>query len=200
MSHTPAALRGDIMKATIRSTVKTGSIIPNPRNNRVHPPDQLAMLKASIRRFGQPRPVLVRKQNRMLIAGHGIHQGMHELGLPEIEVIFWDVDQKTADEFLLADNRLAEQSHFDRERTRNLLEEAPAEAYPALGFTDEEVAALLNEAGPSISVVEIDTDRVDDRFWINVRGPLPQQAQALKRLQQLMTELPDVEVELGTIA
>jgi hypothetical protein len=125
---------------------------------------------------------------------------MHELGLPEIEVIFWDVDQKTADEFLLADNRLAEHSHFDRERTRNLLEEAPAEAYPALGFTDEEVAALLNEAGPSISVVEIDTDRVDDRFWINVRGPLPQQAQALRRLRQLMTELPDVEVELGTIA
>jgi hypothetical protein len=125
---------------------------------------------------------------------------MRELGLPEIEVIFWDVDQKTADEFLLADNRLAEHSHFDRERTRNLLEETPAEAYPALGFTDEEVAALLNEAGPSISVVEIDTDRVDDRFWINVRGPLPQQAQALRRLRQLMTELPDVEVELGTIA
>jgi ParB-like chromosome segregation protein Spo0J len=186
---------------TTRSTVKTGSIIPNPRNNRVHPPDQLDMLKASIHRFGQPRPVLARKANRMLIAGHGIHQVMGELGVPEIEVILWDVDQKTADEFMLADNRLAERSHFDRGRTRSLLDEAPPEAYPALGFTDEEVAALLADTpiGGIIGVEEVDAERLNDRFWISIRGPLAQQAQALRRLRQVMEELPDIDVELGTV-
>jgi ParB-like chromosome segregation protein Spo0J len=98
---------------TTRQTVAIDSIIPNPRNNRMHPPEQLEMLKASIRRFGQPRPVLVRKTNRMLIAGHGIHQAMRETGATQIDVIWWDVEQNVADEFLLADNRLTELSHFD---------------------------------------------------------------------------------------
>ena len=185
---------------TTRSTVKIETVIPNPRNNRVHPPDQLDMLKASIRRFGQPRPVLVRKQNRMLVAGHGIHRAMVELGEPEIEVVFWDVDQKTADEFLVADNRLAEHSHFDRDRTRALLEDVPDDAFAALGFSTEDVEALFKDAGDTVSIIEIETGAVDDRFWISVHGPLPQQAQALKRLQQLMAELPDVEVDLGTVA
>ena len=187
---------------TSRATLKIETIIPNPRNNRVHPPDQLEMLKASIGRFGQPRPVLVRKQNRMLIAGHGIHRAMRDLGHPEIEVILWDTDQRTADEFLLADNRLAERSHFDRDRTRTLLEEVPQDAYEALGFSTEDVEALFaqNAIGGAITVAEIDTERVNDRFWISIQGPLAQQAHALKRLRELMDELPEVEVELGTVS
>ena len=55
-------------------------------------------------------------------------------------------------------------------------------------------------SGASLVVREIATSDVSDSFWITVRGPLAQQAAALKRLQQLMGELPDVEVDLGTIA
>jgi ParB-like chromosome segregation protein Spo0J len=188
------------MAKTTRSTVKTDSIIPNPRNNRIHPPDQLEMLKASIRRFGQPRPVLVRKHNKMLIAGHGIHRAMTELKQPEIEVVLWDIDQKTADEYLAADNRLAEHSHFDRERTRALLEDVPEDAYAALGFTAEDIEALFKETSDAIMVREVESGDVSDRFWITVQGPLAQQAAALKRLQEVMAEFPDVEVDLGTIA
>ena len=88
------------MKLT-RALVKTDSIIANLRNNRIHPPEQIDMLKASIERFGQPRPVLARKANRILIAGHDIHQAMLALRRPEITALFWDVGQKTADEFIL---------------------------------------------------------------------------------------------------
>jgi ParB-like chromosome segregation protein Spo0J len=185
---------------TTRATVKLASLLPNPRNNRVHEAEQIAMLKASIRRFGQPRPVLARRQNRMLITGHGIYQAMAELGLIEIDVIFWDVDQQTADEFLLADNRLAELSSADPERTRALLEGVPEDAYEALGFSALDIKALLDEGGASLTVREVVTGDVSDQFWISVRGPLAKQAATLKRLQQLMSEFPEVEVELGTIA
>jgi ParB-like chromosome segregation protein Spo0J len=185
---------------TTRATVKIGSIIPNPRNNRIHPPEQLAMLKASIRRFGQPRPVLVRKQNRMIVAGHGIHQAMRELGRTEIDIIAWEVDQKTADEFLLADNRLAERSHFDRDRTQALLEDIPPDALAAVGFTSAEIEMLFKDATAPLAVEEIETAAVEDRFWITIQGPIAQQAFALRRLQELMKQLPDVEVELGNIA
>jgi ParB-like chromosome segregation protein Spo0J len=187
------------MKATSRATVKINSIIPNPRNNRVHPPDQIEMLKASIERFGQPRPVFVRKENRMLIAGHGIHQAMRDLGHGEIDVIFWDVDQKTADEYLLADNRLGELSHFHRDRTLALLEDVTEDAYSALGFTAEDVEALLEKVSKPPEVKQINTGAIADRFWITVQGPMTTQSAALQRIQHFMAEFPDVEIELGTL-
>jgi ParB-like chromosome segregation protein Spo0J len=185
---------------TTRSSAKIDSLIPNPRNNRVHPPEQIEMLKASIERFGQPQAVLARKHNRMLIAGHAIHQAMLELGLPEIEVAFWDIDQPSADEFLLADNRLAELSHFDRDRTRALLESVPEDDFAALGFSTEDIEALFKEAAShAINVYEIDTTQINDEFWISVRGPLADQARALQRLKEIMAEFPGVDVELGTV-
>jgi ParB-like chromosome segregation protein Spo0J len=179
--------------------VKPESLIPNPRNNRVHPPEQLDMLKASIRRFGQPRPVFARKANRMLIAGHGIHQAIRELGLPEIEVIYWDVDQAEADEYLVADNRLAELSHFDRDRTRALLDEVPETDYAALGFSTDDIEALFKDNGQALTVYEIDATTVQDEFWISVRGPLADQARALQRLKEVLAEFPAIDIELGTV-
>jgi ParB-like chromosome segregation protein Spo0J len=166
----------------------------------MHPPEQITMLKSSIERFGQSRPVFARKENRMLIAGHGIHQAMRELGRTEIDVIFWDVDQATADEYLLADNRLGQLSHFDPDRTRALLEDVSDDVFAALGFTAEDVETLLKDGdGKKTTVREIETTEVTDRFWITVQGPLTAQSQALQRIRQMLTEFPDVEVDFGTI-
>jgi ParB-like chromosome segregation protein Spo0J len=185
--------------ATKRATLAPDKVIPNPRNDRKHSRSQLDMLKASIGHFGQPRPILVRAANRMIIAGHGIHQVMTELGR-DIDVLLWDIDQATADQYLVADNRLGELSDSDLERRRELLEGLDDSLFPALGFLPDEVAKLFDEAGHDITVEEVETETVADRFWISVYGPLPQQALALKRLQELMLEIPGVEVELGTIA
>jgi hypothetical protein len=40
---------------------------------------------------------------------------------------------------------------------------------------------------------------VTDDFWIGVRGPMKQQAEALQRVKELMAEFPSVTVELGTV-
>ena len=42
----------------------------NPRNARIHGPEQIEQIRASLREFGWTMPVLVR-ENGMLIAGHG---------------------------------------------------------------------------------------------------------------------------------
>ena len=57
----------------------------------------------------------------MIIAGHGVHQAMAELGRTDIEVLLWDVDQATADQYLIADNRFSELSNSDPARRRELL-------------------------------------------------------------------------------
>jgi hypothetical protein len=181
-----------------RLMLRVDDVIPNPLNDQIHPALQIEMLKESILAFGQPRPVLVRKANRMLISGHGIWQTLRELGRPDIDCLVWDVPQSKADQYLVADNRFTELSNTDPERRRELLEGLSENDFGALGFTAEEVAALF-DGGQPISVMEIETGEVGDHFWINVRGPLAQQPKALKRLQEFMAEFPDVTIDLGTM-
>ena len=147
-------------------------------------------LIASIRRFGQPRPILVRAENCMIIAGHGVHQAMFEAGESEIEVVLWHVDQETADQYMSGDNRFSELSYSDDDRRRALLEEV-GEDLGALGFSQDEVDKILNDGAEDLAIVEIETGEVADEFWISVRGPLAKQALALQRLKQLLGELGD---------
>ena len=67
----------------------------------------------------------------MIIAGHGVHQAMTELGRTDIDVLLWDVDQATADQYLVADNRFGELSSSDPERRRDLLEGLGDDDFPA---------------------------------------------------------------------
>ncbi len=181
-------------------SIPVGSLIPNPRNPRSHPEEQLERLTASIRRFGQPRPVLVRRANSMIIAGHGVTLACARAGMGEVRAVLWDVDQATADAFMLGDNRLGQLGEDDADRIRELLREIGLAGVEAVGFSAAEADELLADAADDIDVIEIATGEVADRFWISVRGPLKHQADVLARLQAMMADLPEVEVELGTTA
>lgn len=182
-----------------RATLRLDQVIPNPRNDNIHPPAQIKLLVENIRRFGQPKPILVRQANHMIIAGHGVHQAMREAGETSIDVFLWDVDQHTADGFLLADNRFSELSHRDADKRRDLLADFAPDDYAALGFGDDDIKSMIEGPAP-LEIHEVETHDVTDTFWISVRGPLAQQAQALSRISEVMAELPGVDVDLGTIA
>jgi hypothetical protein len=146
--------------------------------------------------------VAARPRGHFIRECHGVHQAMMLAGEDHIVVDLWDVDQRTADAFLVADNRLGELSHPDVDRRRDLLRdlELDGEDFAAIGFLPAEVEKLFADDPGSIAVREIQTTEIIDTFWITVRGPMPQQAFALRRLRELLAELPGVEVELGTIA
>jgi ParB-like chromosome segregation protein Spo0J len=177
----------------------TTSLVPNPRNPRQHPEAQIKILMASLRRDGQTKPVLVRKANRMLIAGHGVHDAASRLGLPRLSVVLLDVDQASADRIMAGDNRQSDLSKTDQKRVAELLREIDEVDWLATGFSTDEVTKLLAPVEPADLVVhEIEFDDRRDTFWISVHGPLADQAQALQRLKALMADMPRVEVTLGT--
>lgn len=180
------------------ATLKLDQLIENPRNPRNHPEEQLAMLRASIRKFGQPRPVLVRAANHMLIAGHGLWRAMQAEGKGQIDAILWDVDQKTADGYMVADNRLSHGAVDDLDRIAEILREQGEDDLAALGYDDEALADLMGKADEAIQVEEVETSTLKASFWITVRGPLSEQAKALKRLKAAMADLGEVSVDLGT--
>lgn len=190
----------EFSRAVTNETLALDALVANPRNPKRHPPEQLKRLAASIREFGQPRPILVRKENHMIIAGHGVWEACANAGLTEVDCRIWDVDQRTADAFMVGDNQLATLGRDDTDQIRELLIEFGMEDPESIGFSVEDVDKLINAVVDDIEVVEIDTATVDDRFWISVRGPLKDQATALARLQEAMKDLSDVQVDLGTIA
>ena len=176
------------------------TLIANPRNPNKHPEEQINRLMAALRKDGQTKPVLVRKANNMLIAGHGVTMAMRRLGLPEIRAVLWDVDQATADRYMLADNRLGHLSSHDDDMVADLLREIDRGDWLAAGYSDAEAEKLLASfERRELAVHEIDTADIRDDFWIGIRGPLPRQAEVLQRIKQLLGEYPDVAVELGTI-
>jgi ParB-like chromosome segregation protein Spo0J len=173
---------------------------PNPRNPRNHNEDQLDRLMASLKRFGQPKPILVRAENRQIVAGHGIWTAAKRLGLPLIDVALWDVSEETANTFMLADNRLGDLSFHDPDRVADLLREINELDYMAVGFTEEEVTKILADIGEeTLDVVEVETTRVADRYWISVRGPLYEQAEVLQHMKEVLKKYPETSVELGTV-
>lgn len=183
---------------TTQKRLKIDELVDNPRNPRNHPEEQLRHLRASIKRFGQPRPILVRAASNMIIAGHGLKAAMKLEGKTEIDVIAWDCTQKEADAFMVADNQLPQGATDDLDRIAEILKEQGEAELVALGFDADILLALSGEGGQKIVVEEIPTGDVEARFWITVRGPLKQQAKALKRLKDAMADLGDVKVELGT--
>ena len=126
-------------------------IKPNPRNARIHSNKQIGQIADSIRACGFGAPVLV-DETLTLIAGHGRLKAAELLRLkeiPAIELRGLSAARKRA--LALADNKISENSGWDRER---LSTELP------------ELAELLIEDGLDISLTgfgpaEIDQLQVD---------------------------------------
>ena len=86
----------------------------NPRNARIHRPEQIEQIRASLREFGWTMPVLVR-ENGMLIAGHGRIDAAKLEGLKEAPTVVargWSEAQCQA--YAIADNRLTDSKSLER--------------------------------------------------------------------------------------
>jgi ParB-like chromosome segregation protein Spo0J len=93
--------------------LRTSSLKPDPRNPRVHSEKQVRQIAQSIESFGFNVPLLIDDQ-LMLIAGHGRLQAARKLGwetVPAIRLGHLTESQRMA--FLIADNRLTENSNWD---------------------------------------------------------------------------------------
>ena len=129
-------------------------LVPYARNSRTHSDDQVAQIAASIREWGWTQPILV-DEDGGVIAGHGRLLAARQLGLDTVPVTVaagWTDAQKRA--YVIADNKLALNAGWDEEMLRIELEELSGEFGELMGFTEDELAALLAD----VSVEEGLTD------------------------------------------
>lgn len=135
--------------------VSTSAIRPwtdNPRAND----DAVAAVAASIERFGFGAPILARRANSEIIAGHTRWKAARQLGLDRIPVRFLDLDPVDAHLLALADNRLGEEASWNDEMLAAVLADLKAHDadLAATGFSDEELAKLLEDVDAAAQVGE----------------------------------------------
>ena len=121
---------------------------PDPRNARTHSAEQLAMLADGMRRHGVRWPALARADGT-LIAGHGRTEAAKLAGHAHYPTFIAPKDwtDEQCREFMIADNRHAENADWDFDLLRAELDALGArdddDLLSSLGFDDEDLADLF---------------------------------------------------------
>lgn len=142
------------------------------RNSRVHAPEQVAELAASMREFGFTIPILA-AEDGTVIAGHGRLMAAREVELDAVPVIVargWSEAQIRA--YCIADNRLAEHASWDMELLKLELGELAESGFDlaAIGFTEADLAEIMTdgdaEAAASEALVREANGTLAERFGV----------------------------------
>ena len=117
----------------------------DPANARLHPDRNLATIEASLRVYGQRKPLVVRRDGMVVEAGNGTLEAAKRLGWTHVAAVLVDDDPITATGYAIADNRSAELAAWDEEALGRLLAELQAEEVDldALGWSDAEIKQLI---------------------------------------------------------
>ena len=117
----------------------------DPANARKHNDKNIDAIIASLRRFGQQKPIVIDKNN-IVRAGNGTLEAARRLGWDTIDCVTTALQGSDAIAYAIADNRTAELAEWDEDtlaaQLNGLLTESEDIALAA-GFTPEEIEAML---------------------------------------------------------
>ena len=115
--------------------------VKNPRKND-HAVKKIA---ESIRRFGFASPIIARRENGEVIAGHTRLKAAKQLGLQEVPVRYLDISEREAHLLALADNKLGEVSEWDEQELSKMLSEFSLSEADAAGWGLKELGEMAQE-------------------------------------------------------
>src|SRR5262245_36534392 len=79
----------------------------NPRRGAIE------VIKQSLRRFGQVRPIVVQHSEGMILAGNHTFMAAQELGWDKIACVYVDLPDDEATAYMLMDNRSGDMATWD---------------------------------------------------------------------------------------
>lgn len=124
-------------------TCPIATLSPDPANLRKHSQRNLDAIAASLRKFGQQKPLVVDKNN-IVLAGNGTLAAAKSIGWTEIKIVRSDLAGVSATAFGIADNRTAELAEWD-EKLGEMLQALKADNVnlPDIGFDELTLSQLL---------------------------------------------------------
>ena len=119
----------------------------DPANARLHPERNLSAIRASLKAYGQRKPIVVRREGMVVEAGNGTLEAARALGWSHLAAVVVDDDPVTATGYAISDNRTAELATWDDEVLARLLQDLDeAEvALDDLGWAESDIDELLSQ-------------------------------------------------------
>lgn len=136
--------------------VPLSSIKRDPKNFRLHTPQNLQAIAGSIKKFTLYKPILCRASDRVIIKGNGRHEAMESLpGATHIAAVFVSDDQVESVIRGISDNRASDLSVFDWAKLADALGKLSTPAagidFTSLGWTQPDLDALTKVAPPEVT-------------------------------------------------
>lgn len=124
--------------------VDVSALVPWAANPRLNDGEPVSRVAESIKRFGFGAPIVARRENREIIAGHTRWKAAQALGMTQVPVRFLDIDEREAHLLALADNRLTELTEWDA-NLANVLGEFSLEEVALAGWNDSDLDKMAAE-------------------------------------------------------
>jgi DNA modification methylase len=135
--------------------VRLDEISEDPANLRLHGSKSIEAIKASYRRFGQQKPIVIDAAG-VVLAGNGQLRAARDLGWTHIAAVRTDLAGVERVGFAIADNRTAELSNWDDDALSRTLLAMPEDLVGDTGFTSDDLAGL------AASALEAEQDEVPE--------------------------------------
>lgn len=133
--------------------VPIDSVLPDPDNTMLHESTDLVQIAASLRKYGQRKPIVVNKTGNVIEAGNGTWTAAKQiLNWEYIAVVFVEDDPHTATGYAIADNVTGRIAQFAWEMLHEKLSQFDAPT-DVPGVTDDFFAQVQEH---------IETEPVDD--------------------------------------
>ena len=140
-------------------TIALADLSLDPSNVRKHSRRNLDAIKASLRKFGQQKPIVVDAKG-IVLAGNGTLTAAQELGWTEIQIVRTELAGVQATAFAIADNRTAELAEWEEDKLNAVLKSLQDEGFELVDVGFEPITEETT-AAPESSAEEIDTDAME---------------------------------------
>jgi len=142
---------------------KLNSAKYNPRKDLKPGDIEYEQLKKSIKHFGYVDPIIVNKNNMVVVGGHQRLKVLKELGYSDIDVVFVELNDNEEKALNVALNKIS--GDWDAEKLEDILRDLKLDTdfdETLTGFTDEEIETLFGNTDELND--EINNDSIDDNI------------------------------------
>lgn len=142
----------------------------NPRKDLRPGDPEYEKLYNSIEEFGYVSPIIVNKNNNVIIGGHQRYKVLRELGYKEIDCILVDLDEQREKALNIALNKI--EGEWDMDKLSELFADFQAEGFDVslTGFDKSEIDDLIGDFDP-LEEEEATASPVDNEEVVMVECP-----------------------------
>lgn len=177
------------LNCTHSAIVDPKALEPNPDNPNKHPAEQRRLYAKILLHQGWRKALVVSKQSKRLVTGHGAWETAIEQGWSQVPVDYQDF-AAPADEYahMLADNRLPQLAQMDEAEFAAIL------AREVEGSLDLELAAVLDEESGPVELKPVEVRPPPKMAWVLIGIPLVRFSEVNQHIEGL-AKVPDVVLE-----